>query len=134
VQDGRVLNGHSDGISALVFSTDGKTLISGSHDKSIRLWDVTTGQVKLILPDHVGCSVAKERHQLDLNVVEVALDHIVGHTFYSIDSANCWVMRNGQKLLYLPIDNRPYSFTVNGSTIAIGDLNGQVTIISFMPI
>jgi len=36
---------HSDGISALAFSPDSRALISGSEDKSIKLWDIGTGRL-----------------------------------------------------------------------------------------
>lgn len=35
-----VLRGHTDSISALAFAPDGKTLFSGSTDRSIRQWDI----------------------------------------------------------------------------------------------
>jgi len=38
------LKGHTDSIESLAFSTDGKTLASGSTEKSIKLWDVATGK------------------------------------------------------------------------------------------
>jgi RNA polymerase sigma factor (sigma-70 family) len=38
------LGGHQDAILSIVFSRDGKTLITSSDDKSIRFWDVGTGK------------------------------------------------------------------------------------------
>ncbi len=34
---------HSDDIQALAFAPDGKTLVSGSHDGTVVLWDTATG-------------------------------------------------------------------------------------------
>ena len=32
-------NAHSGGIYSVAFSPDGKTIVSGSNDKSIKVWD-----------------------------------------------------------------------------------------------
>ena len=40
----RVLSGHSHRIWSIAFSPDGKTLASGSWDKTIRLWNPQTGK------------------------------------------------------------------------------------------
>lgn len=38
------LVGHTNDVLTLAFSPDGKTLVSGSEDETIRLWDVATGR------------------------------------------------------------------------------------------
>jgi WD40 repeat protein len=40
----QILAGHTDGIQALAFSLDGKTLASGSKDNMVIVWDVQTGK------------------------------------------------------------------------------------------
>ncbi|CAD8093639.1 unnamed protein product [Paramecium primaurelia] len=46
------LDGHTNYVYSVCFSPDGNTLASGSHDQSIRLWDVKTGQQKAKLDGH----------------------------------------------------------------------------------
>ncbi|CCA70377.1 hypothetical protein PIIN_04316 [Serendipita indica DSM 11827] len=40
----RTLRGHQSRVNAVAFSPDSARVISGSHDKTIRVWDVATGQ------------------------------------------------------------------------------------------
>jgi WD40 repeat protein len=38
------LKGHTGFVFSVAYSPDGKTLASGSYDKTIKLWDVATGK------------------------------------------------------------------------------------------
>jgi WD40 repeat protein len=38
-----VLSGHTDWVRSITFSSDGTSLVSESHDKTLKLWDVQTG-------------------------------------------------------------------------------------------
>ena len=48
----KMLEGHTRSVKSVLFSPDGQTLASGSHDRTIRLWDVATGTEKKILKGH----------------------------------------------------------------------------------
>ena len=108
------LFGHTRWISALAFSADGKTLISGSEDHTVRLWDVHTGELKCIL----------EEHRDDVNSVVLSPD---GNTLASGSddgTLQFWDMRTGEMLAILEEDAKfPEGFNViafspDGKTLA----------------
>jgi WD40 repeat protein len=47
-----IIEGHSNMVSSVAFSPDGKRIVSGSWDKSIRIWDADTGSKILELRGH----------------------------------------------------------------------------------
>jgi WD40 repeat protein len=46
------LKGHTELVRSVAFSPDGKTLASGSQDKTIKLWDVAAGKEQATLKGH----------------------------------------------------------------------------------
>jgi WD40 repeat protein len=44
-----VLEGHAGRVRACAFAAEGRLVISGSGDKSLRVWDATTGAEIMIL-------------------------------------------------------------------------------------
>ena len=49
------LTGHREGVNALTFSPDGKTLASAGSDRTIKLWNLEDGKDRVTLTDGVGC-------------------------------------------------------------------------------
>jgi WD40 repeat protein len=50
----RELKGHSGWIRSIAFSPDGSQLVSGSDDKTVRLWSVASGKLLKTLDGHSG--------------------------------------------------------------------------------
>jgi WD40 repeat protein len=48
----RRLKGHTDTVTALSFSPDGKVLVTGSKDKSLLVWDIGSGKILRKLGGH----------------------------------------------------------------------------------
>jgi len=49
-----VLSGHTQGVRSLTFSSDGTFLVSGSNDKTVKLWDMQTGGVVKTFDGHTS--------------------------------------------------------------------------------
>jgi WD40 repeat protein len=50
----QTFSGHADGNTCIALSKDGKRLLSGSADKTLKLWDVKTGQAIFTFTGHEG--------------------------------------------------------------------------------
>jgi WD40 repeat protein len=113
-----VLAGHTSPIEAAAFSPDGHTLATGSSDKTVRLWDLATGQVTATLTHHSGF------------VVSVAFSPD-GHTLAAAtgDLVQLWDVATGQATATLFGHTEhvwPVAFSPDGHTLASGSMDKTV--------
>ncbi|PIG80687.1 NACHT and WD40 domain protein, partial [Aspergillus arachidicola] len=91
-------------VESVAFSPNGQTIASGSHDKTIKLWDTKTG---------------------------MELQTFKGH-FYPVTLSNAWVALGGENLLWLPVEYRDFACcAVKDTTLVLGHRNGRVSIVGF---
>ena len=48
------MSGHVEGVFTLTFSSDGKSIFSGSSDRTVRKWDVDGGKEVAVYEGHPG--------------------------------------------------------------------------------
>lgn len=51
----RILSGHTDGVMCLQFCDDSNLLMTGSYDKTVRIWNLETGELIRTLTGHTRC-------------------------------------------------------------------------------
>ncbi|KAG1881918.1 WD40-repeat-containing domain protein [Suillus tomentosus] len=107
------LEGHTDWVRCLVWTQDGKTLISGSDDNSIRTWNTSTWKQIALLEGHTSF------------VESIAISpngRILASASWD-DTALLWNLDNNQPIsspLQHPDDVTSVSFSADGKLLATG--------------
>jgi WD40 repeat protein len=136
----------------VAFSPDGKKVVSGSYDSTMRVWDITTGQADQTYSGDItsmafsldgkkvvsNCSDSAVRvWDIATGQAEQTLKGGVGSVVLSPDGkvvlSEHWLSWNGSRILYLPYDLRRGVIDFSDNTFVIASRNGRVTIISYIP-
>ncbi|KAF4336041.1 vegetatible incompatibility het-e-1 [Fusarium beomiforme] len=107
----------------------GGRLIGTYENSQVQVWDASTG-ICLFLSDPGPELMFFNLRETFLNT-EAIMDSGDGRagTFfgtYYIGQDSAWVMKDGEKLLWLPPDYRPASVYMSGGTMVIGTVSGRV--------
>ena len=111
------LTGHTEPVSAVVFSPDGTTLATTSADGTARLWDARTGRHRATLTGHTSA----------VNAVAFSPDGTTLATSSSDDSARLWDTRTGQQRAVLTGHTSNVTsavFSPDGATLATTSEDG----------
>jgi WD40 repeat protein len=116
-----ILKGHTDNVQSAVFSPDGKHIASGSRDKTIKVWDATSGQEVLTLKGHTS-SVNSVAFSPDGKRIVSGSDD---------KTLKVWDAETGQKLHTLKEHSREVksvSFSPDGKRIVSGSKDKTVKV------
>ena len=114
----RVLEGHGARVTSASFSADGTRLVTASRDHDARIWDVATGETRMVLQGHFG-PVQDARFSPDGRWVVTA----------GPGRAGLWDARDGGPVTLLRGHRGPVTsaaFSPNGRTIVTGGVDGTV--------
>jgi len=122
-----ILSGHAKTVRSLAFLPDGTSLVSGSEDNTIRLWDVQTGGVVKTL--HLTDSVLSVSISADCtSIASASWNKTI--QLWDIQTGECCCVIGQQE----PIDhvrfsptNPQYLISVSGDKVWHWDINGHQT-------
>ena len=107
------LRGHTAEVSSVRFSPDGKRIVSGSFDNTVKVWDAASGQETLTLKGHIGRVDSVSFSPDGTRIVSGSIDKTV----------KVWDAASGQETLTLQgHTGRVYSvsFSPDGTRIVSG--------------
>jgi WD40 repeat protein len=151
----QTLEGHTDSLESVAFSPDGKQVVSGSGDRTVRLWDTATGAALQTLQGHnswvtsvafspdgkqVVSGSGDETVRLWDVATGAALQTLEGHTgsvtsvAFSPDGEplpilqvlNHWVVEGNTNIIWLPPDYRENCLASQNRSLVLGHLSGRI--------
>lgn len=120
--EGRTLSGHGDIVAGCAVSPDGQTLLSWSHDNSVRLWDLNGYRLVATFKEHGDRVLSGAISPDGLWAATGSRDRIV--KFWDIAAQR--VARS----LKMTAEVHCCLFSLDGQSLLVGDANGRLGLYS----
>ncbi|KAF8664862.1 hypothetical protein AX14_006690, partial [Amanita brunnescens Koide BX004] len=104
------LDGHKDYVLSVAFSIDGTRIVSGSEDKSVRVWDASTGEELKTLYGHsdyvrsVAFSSDGTRIVSGSNDMSVRVWHLAYDGPHFTSTPDHWIVSPHDRLMWVPAE------------------------------
>ena len=119
-------SGHTDVVTCLVFSPDGRSLVSGSRDKAVKLWDLQTGAVVKTFSGHTRWVYSVSISADCTTIASGSDDRSI--RLWSIHTGKCYCTINqggtAEHVKFPPTDSQ-HLFSVHNNKIWQWDINGH---------
>ena len=145
----QTLEGHSHYVSSVAFSHDSSKLASASWDKTVKVWDASSGACLQTL------NIGKALYSLSFDSTSSSLRSEIGpiaihspgtssevamveperplYLGTSLSSDSIWIKYDSRNVLWIPSEYRPSCSVVCGNTVGMGVGSGKVWICSVDP-
>ena len=114
----RTVQGHALPVTAVALSSDGRRAVSGSHDRTLRVWDLKSGQTLRTLQGHTHF----------VNAVALSSDGRRAVSGSDDRTLRVWDLKDGRELVTFTIDGivKACALANDNRTIVAGDSFGRV--------
>jgi len=120
LEEFKSLQGHTDRVSSIAFSADGRTLISGSIDKTLRSWDVATGRELYRI----------DAHESGVNAVALSADGKLAASGSYNGTVKLWDLKSRTAVRVLKNNSQVLSVAISSDarTLVSGSEDGSIGI------